>query len=168
MKAMPKLLEKFPSLVYDVVGDGDRRPALEELAIDLGIRNAVRFHGVVSDNRLREFYSTGSVFVMPSTVEGFGFVFLEAMAHGMPAIGGFRDAAPEVIVDGRTGFVIDPTSIDDLVESVSALLSDHSAWHKMSELAVEHSRSSFGYPRFRDRLLGIVANLLRTESAPTE
>jgi glycosyltransferase involved in cell wall biosynthesis len=159
LKAMPRLVEQFPGLVYDVVGDGDRRQALEQLAADLGMRESVRFHGVVTDDELAAFYSTDAVFVMPSTVEGFGFVFAEAMAHGMPAIGGNCDAGPEVIVDGKTGFVIDPTSVDALVDSVTAILADENSWRTMSEAAIEHARSSFAYPRFRDRLRLLIAEL---------
>jgi phosphatidyl-myo-inositol dimannoside synthase len=159
LEAMPRLLQRFPDLVYDVVGNGDRRQALEQLAADMGVSLSVRFHGVVTDEELALFYSTGAVFVMPSTVEGFGFVFAEAMAHGMPAIGGNSDAGPEVIVDGKTGFVIDPTSVDAMVESVTTLLSDENSWRKMSVAAIEHARSSFAYPRFRDRLQQLVADL---------
>ena len=152
LRALPRLVEKFPDLVYDIVGDGDRRQSLEKMATDLGVRDSVRFHGVVTDEMLAEFYSTGAVFVMPSTVEGFGFVFAEAMAHGMPAIGGNTDAGPEVIVDGRTGYVIDPTSSDAVVETVSSLLGSAQLWNEMSEAALAHARTNFSYSRFRDRL----------------
>jgi phosphatidylinositol alpha-1,6-mannosyltransferase len=95
---------------------------------------------------------------MPSTVEGFGFVFAEAMAYGMPAIGGNCDAGPEVIVDGVTGFVIDPTSVDAVVKSVTTILSDRESWRNMSDAAMEHARTSFAYPRFRNRLRLLIAD----------
>ena len=53
-------------------------------------------------------YAEASIFIMPSTQEGFGFVFAEAMAYGVPAIGGNRDATPEVIMDGETGYCVNP------------------------------------------------------------
>ena len=159
LSAMPRLLEQFPRLVYDIVGDGDRRPALEQLAVDLGITNSVRFHGVVTDAELSEFYSRDAVFVMPSTVEGFGFVFAEAMSHGMPAVGGNRDAGAEVIIDGKTGFVIDPDSVDALVSAVANLFGDSATWQRMSHSAREHARSSFSYTLFRDRFAGILADI---------
>lgn len=159
LAAMPRLLERFPNLVYDVVGDGDRRPALERLAANLKIEKSVRFHGVVTDEALAAFYSTDAVFVMPSSVEGFGFVFAEAMAHGMPAIGGNRDAGPEVIIDRQTGFVIDPDSVDAVVESVTAILRDEHVWRNMSRAAVEHARSRFGYQRFKVRLAKILSGV---------
>lgn len=162
LSAMPRLLEQFPRLIYDVVGDGDRRPALERLATDLGISDSVRFHGVVTDAELSGFYSRDAVFVMPSTVEGFGFVFAEAMSYGMPAIGGNRDAGAEVIIDGRTGFVIDPESAESLVTAAAKLLGNEETWRRMSAEAREHAQSSFAYTLFRDRFAGILAILART------
>jgi phosphatidylinositol alpha-1,6-mannosyltransferase len=161
INALPRLLECFPSMVYDVVGDGDRRPLLEALSSRLGVQNSVCFHGVVSDKELVRLYSNARVFVMPSRVEGFGFVFAEAMAHGTPAIGGNRDAASEVIVDGVTGFVIDPDSADDLVERVSMLLWDRDLWQRMSDAAVRHARERFSYQSFRRSLAAILGLLER-------
>ena len=160
---MPRLLEQFPQVIYDIVGDGDRRPALEQLAMDLGISDSVRFHGVVTDAELSGFYSRDAVFVMPSTVEGFGFVFAEAMSYGMPAIGGNRDAGAEVIIDGSTGFVIDPESVEALVSTVAELLGNEATWRRMSAEAREHARSSFAYKLFRDRFAGILARIVETE-----
>jgi phosphatidyl-myo-inositol dimannoside synthase len=163
LAAMPRLLEQFPQLTYDIVGDGDRRPALERLAADLGVNDSVRFHGVVTDSELSALYSKDAVFVMPSTVEGFGFVFAEAMAHGMPAIGGNRDAGAEVIINRRTGFVIDPESVGELGTAVADLLGDEELWRRMSEEARRHARSSFSYALFRERFATIFARTINTE-----
>ena len=167
LAAMPHLLEQFPQLIYDVVGDGDRRPALERLAMQLEISDSVRFHGVVTDAELSRFYSKDAVFVMPSTVEGFGFVFAEAMSYGMPAIGGNRDAGAEVIIDGTTGFVIDPESVEALVTAVSGLLGNEATWRRMSAQARRHARSSFAYTLFRDRFAAILARTVKTAMQET-
>jgi glycosyltransferase involved in cell wall biosynthesis len=159
IRAMPALLQRFPHVRYDIVGDGDLRPALESLAGSEGVASAVRFHGMVSDDALRCFYGNASVFVMPSRGEGFGFVFLEAMAHGLPAIGGTADAAPEVIIDGKTGFLIDPTSVQAVVDTVSILLSDDELRQRMGAAGRLHVQSEFGFDRFRQRLLAHLAEV---------
>jgi glycosyltransferase involved in cell wall biosynthesis len=163
IKAMPALLSRFPDLIYNVVGDGDRRASLEELAAAEGVSHAVRFHGVVSDEVLAGLYRQASVFVMPSLVEGFGFVFLEAMAQGTPAIGGDKDAAPEVIVNGETGYVVDPTSIPAIGEAISRLLSDPALRQRMGQAAILHAKEKFGFPRFQNNL---IAYLLELKAIP--
>ena len=86
-------------------------------------------------------------------------MFAEAMSHGMPAVGGNRDAGAEVIIDGKTGFVIDPDSVDALVSAVANLFGDSATWQRMSHSAREHARSSFSYTLFRDRFAGILADI---------
>ncbi len=163
IRAMPALLSRFPDLVYNIVGDGDRRPSLEKLATDEGVADSVKFHGIVSDEMLAKFYRQASVFVMPSLVEGFGFVFLEAMAQGTPAIGGNRDAAPEVIMDGETGYVVDPTSVPDIAEAISRLLSDPALRQRMSEAGIRHAFENFGFPLFQRKLLAYLSELDQTK-----
>lgn len=159
IRALPQLLQKFPNLIYNVVGDGDGRAVLEELVTQQGVTHAVRFHGVVSEEELVRHYNQASIFVMPSRFEGFGFVFLEAMIYGVPVIGGNVDASPEVISDGETGFVVDPTSVQAIVEAASRLLSDTTLREKMGQAAIHHVEQNFGFPRFKQNLLSYLTEL---------
>jgi phosphatidyl-myo-inositol dimannoside synthase len=161
LRAMPALLQRFPTLVYDVVGDGKGRPTLEALAQKLGVSGAVRFHGVVSEEELVRRYAEASVFIMPSRREGFGFVFLEAMAYGKPAIGGNEDATPEVIADGVTGYVVDARSPSALAEAAGRLLADASLRRRMGEAAAARARERFGFPHFQQGLLSQLSNLYK-------
>lgn len=153
IKAMPTLLQRFPELVYNIVGDGDGRPVLEALTAEVGVTQAVHFHGRVSDQELQQFYAEATLFIMPSRAEGFGFVFLEAMAHGVPVIGGNLDATPEVIVDRETGFLIDPRSVDAVVDSADRLLRDQSLRQRMSVAAIQHVAHNFSFDLFQKQLL---------------
>lgn len=159
IRALPKLLKRFPDLVYDVVGDGDGRPALEALAVEQEVAHAVRFHGVLTDEEVTRHYASASLFIMPSRREGFGFVFIEAMAQGTPAIGGNRDATPEVIVDGETGYIIDPTSVDAVVSAVTRLLEDDELRERMGRAAVLHVNQKFGFPNFKQCLSSHLSSL---------
>lgn len=87
IRLMPRLLERHTNLVYLIAGDGDGRPELERLAAETGVEEQVRFAGNVAADELVDHYRIADVFVMPSTGEGFGIVYLEAMACGIPAIG---------------------------------------------------------------------------------
>jgi phosphatidylinositol alpha-1,6-mannosyltransferase len=153
IRAMPELLRRFPDLRYDIVGDGDARPGLQALTQELGVGDAVRFHGIVSEAELRQHYAQASLFIMPSRAEGFGFVFLEAMAHGLPVIGGNVDATPEVVVHGETGLLVNPTSVDDIVEATSRLLREDALRLRMGDAARRVVLARFSYASFQRRLV---------------
>ena len=159
IRAMPALLERFPELVYHIVGDGDWRPALENLAQQLGVAGAVRFHGFVSEEELRYRYSEATLFIMPSRAEGFGFVFLEAMVHGLPVIAGNMDASPEVVMDGETGILVDPTSVDSIVAASTRLLSDETLCRQMGKNGQERVLKEFEPAAFRSSLMAYLAQL---------
>lgn len=159
IRALPQLLAEFPSLLYHIVGDGDGRPALEALARQVKVNDAVRFHGAVPDEELERLYREAWAFVMPSRGEGFGFVFIEAMREGTPAIGGSVDATPEVIVHGETGFVIDPTSVDEIAHAAAQLLGDAAIRERMGQAAVAHVHRQFGFENFARTLQAHLAEV---------
>lgn len=156
LQAMPRLLQKFPALTYHIVGDGNARPDLEQLAQSLNISSAVTFHGRVSDETLRRLYAQSHVYVMPSRNEGFGFVFLEAMAQGTPAIGGTLDATPEVIEDGVTGFTVDPHSPDAVAEAIARLLRDPALQQRMGQAGIHRAHTVFGFDTFQAHLWNLI------------
>jgi phosphatidylinositol alpha-1,6-mannosyltransferase len=100
IESLPTLLAGGHDVIYLIAGDGDDRPRLEALARSAGIADRVRFLGAVSRDDLPDLYRAADVFVMPSTGEGFGIAFLEAMACGTLAVGlaikGDRDALAPV------------------------------------------------------------------------
>lgn len=166
IRAMPTLRKRFPGLVYHVVGGGDWQSELESLASRLGVAEAIRFHGFVSEEELRQHYIHASLFIMPSRGEGFGFVFLEAMAHGLPVIGGNVDATPEVVRDGETGFLVNPTSVESIVTAASRLLDDPALRSRMGAAARRWVGEQFNYPGFRERLHYLLGEVLKERGVP--
>ncbi len=159
IRAMPALLARFPELTYHIVGDGDDRARLEDLAAREGAACAVRFHGVVSEEELHRLYAETSLFIMPSRGEGFGFVFLEAMAQSTPVIGGNVDATPEVVADGETGYLVNPTSVEAIVAAASRLLGDEALRQRMGQAAMRRVEQEFSFPQFRQRLVAYLSEL---------
>ncbi len=153
IESVPSLLIGFPDLTYDIVGDGNGRPELEDLANRLGVGKAIRFHGMVSDEELAECYARASFFIMPSQSEGFGYVFLEAMAHGLPAIGGNMDASTEVIVDEETGLLVDPTSVDAVRAAAERMLADAALRTRMGQASARRVERYFMFSNFREELI---------------
>jgi phosphatidylinositol alpha-1,6-mannosyltransferase len=122
IRALPSVLTSHPEALYLVVGDGDDRPRLEALAADLGLTEWVRFVGLVGSEELPDYFRLADVFVMPSTGEGFGIVFLEAIASGIPVIGGNSDGSLDALADGVLGSSIDPEKNEELVSAINATL----------------------------------------------
>lgn len=129
LQALPEVLAEFPEAVYLVVGDGPDRSRLETLAEDLGVAASVRFVGEVPEEDLAAWYRTCDLFVLPSReirrsghVEGFGIVFLEAGACGVPVVGGRSGGVVEAVDEGRTGLLVDPEAPADLTDALLCML----------------------------------------------
>lgn len=151
--AMPTILRDVPDVYYYVVGDGDDRARLETLVAELGIQSCVRFVGKKKDDELKTYYQESDVFVMPSRKEGFGIVFLEAMAFGKPVIGGNYGGTPDIIVDGETGFLVEYGDVDALADRLIRLLQDEKLRKRMGEAARRHVEENYTFEHFRKRLL---------------
>jgi phosphatidylinositol alpha-1,6-mannosyltransferase len=106
ISTIPDLVAQGHDVVYVIIGDGDDRTRLEELARRAGVADRVRFLGAVSRQRLAEAYRMADLFVMPSAGEGFGIAFLEAMASGTPALGLDVAGARDALADGELGILV--------------------------------------------------------------
>lgn len=105
IRALPEILSAFPAVKYVVIGRGDDQPRLAKLATDLGVSEQVVFAGFVPDDELIDHYRLADVYVMPSK-EGFGIVYLEAMACGIPVIAGDDDGSADPLQDGKVGWQV--------------------------------------------------------------
>ncbi len=122
LRALKALAGSRPDLDYVIAGDGDDRGRLEELARELGVAHRVHFVGQVSDSELIDYYRLADVFIMPSAKEGFGIVFLEAQACGLPVIGGAGDGTRDPLADGQLGALVDPDRDSELREAIETAL----------------------------------------------
>ncbi len=149
IEAMPEVMAAFPGGRYVVVGDGDDRPRLEQLAHRCGVQERVTFAGAVDAAALRAFYDACEIFVMPSRTEGFGIVFLEAMALGKPVVGGNHGGTPEVWTDGTAGFLVDHGDVRALAGRLNLLLADSEMRARMGAAGRTLVASNFTFTRFR-------------------
>ncbi|MBU2540556.1 MAG: glycosyltransferase family 4 protein [Candidatus Omnitrophica bacterium] len=131
IKALARLSEKFPSLVYLIVGSGEQEGYLKALVEKNSLNKNVIFIGKVTNEDLPKYYNLCDIYVMPNRktlgeeiIEGFGISFIEASACAKPVIGGNSGGAGEAVWDKRTGFLIDSEDIDALVQSITCLLED--------------------------------------------
>ncbi|UQA62389.1 glycosyltransferase family 4 protein [Polyangium aurulentum] len=159
-----------PEARLDVVGDGNARRALEVQAERLGLvgSGAVRFWGRVSDAELRARYEAASVFAMPSRGEGFGLVYLEAMAFGLPCVASLDDAAREVIAGGETGLLVRYGDREALARALIDLFTDEDKRARLGRAGRERMQAHFTEEHFGARLwaaLGDFAPSLRAAGA---
>ncbi|MFA4880895.1 MAG: glycosyltransferase family 4 protein [Candidatus Doudnabacteria bacterium] len=155
IRALPAILEKFPNTIYFIGGKGPdeaRLRAMVEKSSDPKIQEAVKFIGFVQDADLPRLYNLADIFLMPSRqieedVEGFGMVFLEANACGCPVIGGRSGGIPEAIIDGETGFLVDPENPKDLAFKVIQLLGNENLSKKMGEAGRRRVLAEFNWEK---------------------
>ena len=113
IRALGAIAKVFPEVKYLVIGRGDDQPRLAQLAIDLGVSDRIVFAGFVPTADLAEHYRVADAYIMPSQ-EGFGIVYLEAMACGKPVLAGDSDGSADPLQDGRLGWQVphrDPEAV---------------------------------------------------------
>jgi glycosyltransferase involved in cell wall biosynthesis len=153
IRALPELHKRCGPLRFILVGKGEDRSRLEALAGILGVRRLITFAGFVPDEQLADFYRLANVFAMPSTGEGFGIVFLEALACGTPVVAGNRDGSVDALDGGRLGKLVDPNDVDAISTGIGSVLDGvgPDLWFDPVSLANEVVKQ-FGRSSFRDRL----------------
>jgi phosphatidylinositol alpha-1,6-mannosyltransferase len=141
-------------LIYLIAGDGDDKQRLERMARDQGVSDQVRFLGRVAPNCLPDLYRASNLFVLPSTGEGFGIAFVEAMACGTPAIGLAIGGAPDALGDGSLGACVSPEEFPGALASALQQYRKHHA--ELPGLVKER----FGREAFSTELANQLALLL--------
>ena len=154
--ALPRLLTRWPEVHLLAVGDGDDRAWLEDLAEQNGVNRHVHFLTGLTFDELAACYDACEMFALPSRGEGFGLVYLEAMARGKPVIGGTHGGAPEVIDDGVTGYLVPHGDAAQLATSIETLLSDPALAQKMGGRGRQRVEREFRFSVFAKALKKIL------------
>lgn len=154
ISALPGILARVPEAKYLVVGVGDDIPRLRDFAEIAGVASHVIFTGSVPPEEIADHFSLADVFAMPSSGEGFGIVFLEAAASGLPVIGGNCDGSSDALADGYIGTMVDPGNTEALEQAIIAGLN--------GELLPDPTRvERFARPAFIHHVNELVTNLPR-------
>jgi phosphatidylinositol alpha-1,6-mannosyltransferase len=153
-KGFDEVLEVLPALAPDVVymiaGGGDDFPRLQQKAVDLGVGDRVVFTGLFPEEDKPDLYNLADVYVMPSRGEGFGFVFLEAMACGVPVIGSRIDGGREALLDGELGRLVDPNDRAEILQAIEDTLAS-------PERRVPERLDYFSFEKFAERSRAILS-----------
>jgi len=157
IEALPEIQRHIPDIQYIVVGSGDDLRRHQELAQKLGVAERVSFMGFLEDSALQACYRDADLFVMPSTGEGFGFVFLEAMQHGKPIVAANCAAVPEVVANGVSGVLVERDNLAQLADAIVRLCRDRALSARMGAAGRERLQQHFTFERFKRRLHEIIS-----------
>ncbi|MFC6090402.1 glycosyltransferase family 4 protein [Saccharothrix sp. BKS2] len=163
VRALPEIRRRVPGAALLVVGGGPYRARLERLAVSEGVAEHVVLTGSVPWEELPAHYNAGDVFAMPCRtrgrgldVEGLGIVYLEASASGLPVVAGRSGGAPETVLDGVTGRVVDGRGVAEVAGAVADLLADPGTAAKMGEAGREWVTRNWRWDALADRLAGLI------------
>ena len=154
LELLPDMAKQIPGISYLIVGDGSDRRRLEKKATSLGVADRVVFAGFVSEAEKADHYRLADVYVMPSSAEGFGFVFLEAMACGVPVIASKQDGGREALRNGGLGILIDPGNRGELKRGIIDALTRPRG-------TVPDGLEYFSYHNFKGRLHAIIDRVVQ-------
>jgi glycosyltransferase involved in cell wall biosynthesis len=160
LRALPKIKQQIPEVHYLLVGKGSDRPRIEQMIAQLNLKECVTLTGFIPDEEIGDHYNLCDVFAMPSKGEGFGIVYLEALACGKPTLGGDRDGAVDALCHGELGVLVDPDDVEAIAQSLMQILNktySHPLLYqpeKLRQKVIEY----YGFERFEQTL----ATLLQT------
>ena len=153
IQAWPKVVRRFPGVTLCIVGGGDLRPELETLAGAQTPSGSVQFVGEVSEEQKEALLLKSRCLAMPSSGEGFGLVYLEAMRLGRPCLVSTLDAGREVVNPPEAGLAVDPQNQSELADALCRLIQDGEEWRTWSANARRRYDERYTAHHFQERLL---------------
>jgi phosphatidyl-myo-inositol dimannoside synthase len=167
IRAMPWILREIPDARFLVVGSGPDRDRLEGLAHRKKVADRVVFAGEVPYEVLPNYFQAGDVFAMPCRtrklgleVEAFGLAFIEASAVGRPCVAGDSGGAPEAVLHGETGLVVDGNEVDEVAEAILELLGDPDRAAKLGARGADRVHRDFTWEALSSRLRGLLVDAI--------
>jgi len=120
--ALVKIRQHIPNIHYILAGKGDDRPRIQTLITSLNLDDCVTLPGFLIDEELCDHYNLCDVFAMPSQGEGFGIVFLEALACGKAVLAGNQDGSVQPLASGELGCLVDPNNVEDIANKLTEII----------------------------------------------
>ena len=171
IKALAGMRESHPHLKYLIVGDGEERAYLEQLVVSSSLTDRVTFEGSVPASQLPAYYAAADLFVHPNRVdgtdfEGFGIVFLEAAASGLPVIGGATGGVPEAVAAGRTGLLVSGTCVEELRGALTLLADSAGLRHAMGQEGRARAQAEFSWSTAARKIAALHERLTTSADSP--
>ncbi len=159
ISAASRVISMMPDIEFWVVGDDKAVPHLKSMCAENGVLDNFHFWGWCSQEVLHHIYLESNIFVMPSLIEAFGVVFLEAMARGLPVIATAVGGIPELIQHEHNGLLISPGDIEGLADSIVRLFADEGLRHRLQSAGLE-TVQNYTVERMMDCTYGIYQTVM--------
>jgi phosphatidylinositol alpha-1,6-mannosyltransferase len=171
MRALPLIRARVPDVRWVIVGEGPLRRGLERLATAQGVADSVEFTGPLPDEDRDAWLERATVFTMPSRLpagrfagEGFGIVYLEANARGVPVVAGNVGGALDAVEHERTGLLVDPTDHLAVSDAIGGLLVDRERAAELGRFGEERAQA-FAWPRVAERVEALLERVAAAHAA---
>jgi glycosyltransferase involved in cell wall biosynthesis len=150
VEAISLLKNEFPELRY-VIGGGydlEEKKYLDEIIERLGLQGSIIFSGFIPDSDLPAHFRMADIYIMPSSQEGFGLVFIEAMYYGIPVIAGNSDGSVDALLEGALGSLVDPMNINEIKNAIKNILTNIKNTKPDYKLLMNH----FSFENYKKKL----------------
>ena len=148
IKAVAGAIKNFSNIQYDIVGDGPLREKLEKLIQELGLKKFIKLHGAKDGNFVKQMMALAHIFILPSInlhgdQEGTPVSLMEAQASGIPVIATNTGGIPEVVLDGKSGFLVPDRNVEALSESLIKLVKNPRIWEELGKSGRKHIEDNY-------------------------
>jgi glycogen synthase len=150
LAAFAKILHRFPSARLVIGGDGPERAKLQQQAIALGLVDSVEFVGSIPPEKVPHFIHAATLVLIPSRLEGFGLVALEAALMARPVVAARVGGLPEVVAHEQTGLLVEGNQSRGVAQAIVRLLEHPELATQMGQTARERARQKFNWNRYVD------------------
>lgn len=156
IKAIPAVQQHSQKrIVYIIAGKytEDEAAFIKNIAADAGIEDDVILTGFVPANEMADHFEMADIYVMPSSKEGFGIVFIEAMYYGLPVIAGNKDGSADALAGGEFGLLVNPDDQPGIEQAIITMLNNKKSFTPFRESVTE----KFGYEQYREKIERLVS-----------
>lgn len=169
IQAEASITHKYPNLdtKYRIGGDGPLKTKLKALISELNAEEQIKLLGILRDDEVKSLMMQSDIFLLPSVTsqegdqEGIPAVLMEALATGMPVISTYHSGIPELVADGKSGFLVPERDVDALVEKLGYLVEHPELWSKMGRFGREFVEKHYDIKKLNQRLVEIYQNLVQ-------
>ncbi len=167
IQAISKVIKKCRNIEYVIAGGGPLRKELENLVSELRIEDYVKFLGPVNQDEVLNLYDQAHIFLLPSMTasdgdkEGIPVALMEAQAMGLPVISTLHSGIPELVIDGKSGFLVPEKDVDTLVKKIEYLIEHPEIWPKFGSYGRKFVEEKYNIRKLNQRLLEIYSNLIK-------
>lgn len=166
IKAVAKVMKRFPNIEYKIIGDGPLKKNLEDLIEELGVGDRVKLPGWKQQEELVKILTEADILLAPSVTshdgdqEGIPVVLMEALAQGLPVVSTYHSGIPELVQDKKSGLLVQERDVNSLVEKLEYLFVHQEIWAELGQAGRKHVEEYYEINKLNDQLVALYEKTL--------